>query len=185
MKEGKADATLAKTEWLPGMANASFGQKPIADVTSPMILACIRKVEAKGNFETARRLRAKFGAVFRFAIANGTVQTDPTYALRDALIRPNVTPRPAITEPAALGGLMRAIDGFHGQAFTRIALKLLAMLAPRPGELRQVYWSEFDLGAAVWSIPAKRMKMRRPHNVPLPKQAVALLDLTVPSRMIT
>ena len=83
IKEGKADATLAKTEWLLDMANASFGQKPIAEVTSPMILACIRKVESKGNFETAKRLRAKVGAVFRFAIANGTVQADPTYALRE------------------------------------------------------------------------------------------------------
>lgn len=176
VKEGKADATLAKTEWLLDMAIASFGQKPIAEVTSPMILACIRKVEAKGNYETAKRLRAKVGAVFRFAIANGTVQTDPTYALRDALIRPKVTPRAAITDPKALGGLMRAIDGFHGQAVTRIALQLLAILTPRPGELRQAFWSEFDLGAAVWSIPAERMKMRRPHNVPLPKQAVALLQ---------
>lgn len=176
IKEGKADATLAKTEWLLDMANASFGQKPIAEVTSPMILACIRKVESKGNFETAKRLRAKVGAVFRFAIANGTVQADPTYALRDALIRPKVTPRAAITDPKALGGLMRAIDGFHGQAVTRIALQLLAILTPRPGELRQAFWSEFDLDAAVWSIPAERMKMRRPHNVPLPKQAIELLQ---------
>lgn len=176
IKEGRAVATQVKTEWLLGMANVDFGKKPISEITSPMILRCLRKVEAKGNYETARRLRAKIGAVFRYAIANGTAETDPTYALRDALIRPTVTPRPAITDPKALGGLMRAIDAFHGQVATRIALQLLAILAQRPGELRFATWPEFDLKFAVWSIPAERMKMRRPHRVPLPEQAMALLE---------
>ena len=175
VKEGKADATLTKTEWLIGMANADFGNKPITDITAPMILRCLRKVEAKGNYETAKRLRAKIGAVFRYAVANGTALTDPTYALRDALIRPVVTPRAAITDAKALGGLMRAIDGFHGQVTTRIALQLLAVLVQRPGELRQARWAEFDPVAAIWSIPAERMKMRRPHRVPLPAVAIALL----------
>ena len=175
VKEGKANATLVKAEWLLGMACADFGNKPIAQITSPMILACLRKVEAKGNFETAKRLRATIGAVFRYAIANGTVGTDPTYALRDAIIRPTVTPRAAITDAKALGGLLRAIDGFHGQLTTRIGLQLLALLAQRPGELRNAKWSEFDLEAAIWSIPAERMKMRRAHRVPLPAQAVAFL----------
>ena len=174
-KEGKAKATLAKTEWLLGIAFADFGKKPIAQITSPMILACLRKVEAKGNYETAKRLRAVIGAVFRYAIANGSAETDPTYALRDAIIRPTVTPRAAITEVKALGGLLRAIDGFHGQVTTRIGLQLLALLAQRPGELRNAKWGEVDLDASIWSIPAERMKMRRPHRVPLPAQAVALL----------
>ena len=120
MKEGKAIATLAKTEWLLGIAFADFGSKPIVQVTSPMILACLRKVEAKGNYETAKRLRAVIGAVFRYAIANGSAETDPTYALRDAIIRPTVTPRAAITEVYALGGLLRAIEGFHGHAFSQM-----------------------------------------------------------------
>lgn len=175
VREGKAKATLIKTEWLLGMACADFGNKPIAQITSPMVLACLRKVEAKGNYETAKRLRATIGGVFRYAIANGTVESDPTYALRDAIIRPTVTPRAAITEAKALGGLLRAIDGFHGQLTTRIGLQLLALLAQRPGELRCAKWSEFDLDAAIWSIPAERMKMRRAHRVPLPAQAVVLL----------
>lgn len=141
-----------------------------------MVLKCLRKVEAKGNYETARRLRAKIGAVFRYAIANGVAETDPTYALRDALIRPTVTSRAAIIDPKALGGLLRAIDGFEGQMTTRIALRLLALLAQRPGELRHATWEEFDLGNAVWSIPAERMKMRRTHRVPLPDAALALLS---------
>ena len=175
IKEGKAKATRAKTEWLLGMALADFGRKPISQVTSPMILACLRKVEAKGHYETAKRLRAVIGAVFRYAIANGSAETDPTYALRDAIIRPTVTPRAAIIDAKALGGLLRAIDGFHGQVTTRIGLQLLALLSQRPGELRNAKWGEIDLEAAIWSIPAERMKMRRPHRVPLPAQAVALL----------
>ncbi len=175
-KEGKAPATMAKTEWLLGMAKADFGSRPIAEITSPLILKCLRKVEAKGNYETARRLRAKIGAVFRYAIANGLSDSDPTYDLRDALIRPTVTSRAAITDPQALGGLLRTIDGFEGQPTTRIALRLLAILAQRPGELRHATWDEFDLSKAVWSIPAERMKLRRAHRVPLPDAALTLLN---------
>lgn len=175
VKEGRAPATVAKNEWLLGMASADFGRKPINEITSPIVLRCLRKVEAKGNYETAKRLRAKIGAVFRYAVASGLADTDPTYALRDALIRPTVTPRAAITDPKALGGLLRAVDGFEGQTTTRIALHLLAILAQRPGELRHAKWEEFDLETAVWSVPPERMKMRRPHRVPLPSQALKLL----------
>ena len=175
-KEGRAKSTMDKTEWLIGMAIDGFGSKPITDVTAPMILDCLRKVEAKGNYETARRLRAKIGAVFRYAVANGVADTDPTYALRDALVTPTVTPRAAITDSRALGGLLRAIDAFHGQTTTRIALQLLALLSQRPGELRHATWEEFDTPGSVWSIPADRMKMRRPHRIPLPRQALSLLE---------
>jgi len=106
-KEGRAPATMDKIEWLLGMANTDFGRKPMAEITSPMVLACLRKAEAKGIYETAKRLRAKIGAVFRYAIANGVAETDPTYALRDALIQPTVTHRAAITDPKELGGLLR------------------------------------------------------------------------------
>ena len=174
-REGKASATMVKTEWLLQMACSDFGATPISEVTAPTILTCLRRVEAKGNYETARRLRSKIGAVFRYAVANGLAETDPTYALRDALIRPTVTPRAAITEPKALGGLLRAIDGFHGQVTTRIALQLLALLVQRPGELRFAKWDEFDLDHGIWSIPGERMKMRRPHRVPLPEEAVDLI----------
>jgi len=103
-KEGRAPATQDKTEWLLGMANADFGRKAISDITAPMILRCLRKVGAKRNYETAKRLRAVIGAVFRYAVANGVADNDPTYALRDALIRPIVTPRPAITDPELITG---------------------------------------------------------------------------------
>ncbi|PVH27727.1 tyrosine-type recombinase/integrase [Pararhodobacter oceanensis] len=175
-KENKAPATMSKTVWLLGLANADLGNIPISDITSPVVLACLRKVEAKGNYETAKRLRAIIGAVFRLAIATGAAEIDPTYALRDALITPTVKHRAAITDPATLGGLLRAIDGFHGQTTTKIALQFLALVAQRPGEVRSAKWEHIDFANAVWSIPAEQMKMRRPHKVPLPPQALALLD---------
>jgi len=175
-KEGKSAATLSKTEYHLKLANQDFGRKPITDITAPMILKTLRKVEAKGNYETAHRLRARIGSVFRYAVASGIAETDPTYALRDALIRPTRVHRAAIVDPTALGQLLAQIDGFKGQATTRIGLKLLAILAQRPGEIRNAVWSEFDLRERVWSIPAVKMKMRRDHNVPLPDQAIALLD---------
>jgi integrase len=113
--------------------------------------------------------------VFRYAIASARAENDPTGALKGALTRPVVTARPAITDRKALGGLLRAVDGFDGQPTTREALKLLAILAPRPGELRLARWTEFDLEAAVWTIPAERTKMRREHRAPLPRQAVDIL----------
>ena len=176
VKEGRADNTLAKIDWLMGMANADLGSKPISQITSPMVLETLRKVEAKGNYETARRLRSTIGTVFRFAIANGLAENDPTFALRDALITPKVKPRAAITDKKALGGLMRAIDGFDGQTTTRIALELLSIVVTRPGELRHARWDEFDLEAAIWTIPAERMKMRKVHKVPLPARALELLS---------
>ena len=175
-KEGKSAATLSKTEYHLKLANADFGRKPITEITAPTILKTLRKVEAKGNYETAHRLRARIGSVFRYAVASGIAETDPTYALRDALIRPTRVHRAAIIDPEALGKLMNEIDGFQGQATTRIALKLLAILAQRPGEIRHAKWEEFDIGEKVWSIPAAKMKMRRDHHVPLPAQAIALLD---------
>lgn len=175
-KEGRSAATLSKTEYHLKLASRDFGRMPITEITAPIILKTLRKVEAKGNYETAQRLRSRIGSIFRYAVASGIADTDPTYALRDALIRPTRKHRAAIIEPKALGRLMNEIDVFEGQATTRIALKLLALLAQRPGEIRRAKWSEIDFVKKVWLIPADRMKMRRDHIVPLPDQALALLD---------
>ena len=174
--EGKSKATLDKTEYHLKLANRDFGRKPISEITAPMILKTLRKVEAKGNYETAHRLRARIGSIFRYAVASGVAETDPTYALRDALIRPTRVHRAAITDPKALGQLLRDVEEFNGQTTTRISLKLLALLAQRPGELRHAKWEEFDFESRFWAIPAGKMKMRRDHNVPLPDQAIALLE---------
>lgn len=135
-KEGKSAATLSKTEYHLKLANCDFGRKPISEITVPMILKTLRKVEAKGTYETAHRLRSRIGSVFRYAVANGIAETDPKYALKDALIRPTRVHRAAITDPKALGRLMVEIDSFEGQATTLIALRLLSLLAQRPGEIR-------------------------------------------------
>ncbi len=173
--EGRAAATLIKYDWILGMVNADIGNKPIAEITAPMVLGCLRKVESKGNYQTAKRMRSIIGSIFRYAIATGVAENDPTYVLRGALIQHKSTPRAAITDKAALGGLMRSIEGFEGQLTTRIALELLAIVVTRPGELRHAKWAEFDLEAAIWSIPAERTKMRKPHRVPLPGRALELL----------
>ncbi|WP_417263924.1 tyrosine-type recombinase/integrase [Celeribacter sp.] len=181
-KEGKSKATLDKIAYHLKLADAEFGRKPITEISAQMILRALRKQEAKGNYETAHRLRARIGSVFRFAVASGLAETDPTHALKDALIRPNRKHRAAITDRDALGSLLQSIEAFEGQATTRIALKLLAITAQRPGEIRHAKWEEFDFQEKIWSLPASKMKMRRDHNVPLPAQAIALLDEL---RMIT
>jgi integrase len=175
-RERKAENTLAKLDWLHGLANEGLGQRPIAEITAPEILDILKKVERRGRLETAKRLRAVIGEVFRYAIATARASNDPTFALRGAISAPIVKHRAAIIEPVALGGLMRAIQTFAGQPSTNAALKLMAYLFPRPGELRFAEWKEFDLEKAVWTIPASRMKMRKEHRVPLPTQALAILN---------
>ncbi|HZQ00783.1 MAG TPA: integrase arm-type DNA-binding domain-containing protein [Reyranella sp.] len=171
----RANATLTKNRWLLEQAYPHLGNRPIASIKAAEVLAVLKKVEARGRLETARRLRAIIGAVFRHAIATVRAEVDPTAALRGALQAPEVTHRPAITDPVALGGLLRAIDGFSGQPVTSAALRLLPLVFTRPGELRTARWSEISLDEAVWRIPATRTKMRREHMVPLPKQALAIL----------
>ena len=173
--EGRAASTLSKVEWLLGIANAAMGRRPIADISSAEVLDVLRSVEKRGRLESARRLRSTIGSVFRYAIATARAENDPTIALRGALIAPKVTHRAAITDPKALGGVLRAIDGFDGQPTTRAALQLMALLFPRPGELRAAAWSEIDLDDAIWAIPASRTKMRRDHRIPLPSQALTIL----------
>ena len=174
-REGKADRTLNKIEWLLSLAKPSIGARPIAEITAPEILSILRKVESRGRSETARRLRATIGAVFRYAVASGHADADPTGALKGAIVAPVVKHSAAIIEPKAFGGLLRAIASYDGAPETRIALELLALTFVRPGELRAAEWAEFDLDAAVWAIPAAKMKMKCPHRVPLAPAAVSLL----------
>jgi integrase len=174
-REGRAEATVTKARWLIDFARSDIGMRPISEILPMEVLEVLRKVERRGRLHTAGRLRSTISCVFRYAIATARATQDPTYALRGALTSPKTRPRAAITSPEALGGLLRAIDGFDGQPTTRAALKLLALLFPRPGELRFSEWKEFDLDAAEWSIPAEHTKMRRPHRVPLSPQAVGIL----------
>lgn len=174
-RERKAVRTIAKVTWLLGIARPDLGQRPIADITAAEVLRVLKAVDDRGNHETAKRLRATIGGVFRYAIATTRAENDPTYALKGALTAPTVTHRAAITDPKALGALLRAIESFDGQPTTRAALRLMPILFPRPGELRMAEWGEFDLEKAEWTIPTSRMKMRRPHRSPLPRQAIEIL----------
>ncbi|OYX02061.1 MAG: integrase [Bosea sp. 32-68-6] len=174
-REDRAEATLTKTSWLLSFAYPSLGNMPISEITAPQVLDVLRKVEARGRLESARRLRSVMGEVFRYAIATARAEGDPTAALRGALVTPKVKHRAAVTDRAAFGAMLRAIDGYDGQPVTKHALQLMALLFPRPGELRMAAWDEFDIPNAVWTIPAERTKMRRAHRVPLPKQALAIL----------
>jgi integrase len=174
-RERVSENTLGKVQWMHGMASADVGTRPIADITPPEILKILQKVEKRGTIETANRLRSVIGEVFRYAIATGRATFDHTQALKGAIARPVVRHRAAIVDPIEVGALLRAVDGFKGQMTTRSALKLMAYLFPRPGELRLAQWAEFDLAGAVWTIPAERMKMRREHRVPLPLQALTIL----------
>lgn len=126
--EGDAPATLKKKQWLLDFANKELGKRPIAELKAPEILDALRKIEKRGKHETATRLRGTVGAVFRFAIATGRAEPHPTGDLRGALITPTVTRRATIVEPNAVGALLRAIDGFEGQAVTRHALKLAPLV---------------------------------------------------------
>jgi hypothetical protein len=164
----RARTTIGKVEWLLSHARPSLGQRPISEIEPFEVLAVLQPIEAAGKLETATRVRETIGAVFRHAIQTVRAKADPTQALRGAIATPKVKPRAAITDPAAFGGLLRAIDGFMGQPTTKASLQLAALLACRPGELRHAKWVEFDVESRVWSIPPDRMKMRRPHRVPLP-----------------
>lgn len=174
-REGKAAVTVAKKKWLLGLATPDLGTRPIADISAAEVLVPLRRIEASGNYETARRLRSTIGQVFRFAIATARAENDPTGGLKGALISPSVTHRAAFTERKAVGGLLRAISTYDGMPETKAALMLMAYLYPRPGELRQAEWTEFDLENAIWTIPETRTKMRREHRKPLPVQALAIV----------
>jgi integrase len=173
--EKDAPATLKKKQWLLDFAIAEFGNRPVADIKAPEILEALRKIEKRGRHETATRVRSTVGAVFRYAIATGRAERDPSADLRGALITPTVTHRATIVEPNAVGALLRAIDGFEGQPTTRYALQLAPLVFVRPGELRKAEWAEFNLEDAEWRIPGSKMKMRRPHRVPLASQALSIL----------
>jgi len=174
-REGRAEATLVKQRWLLQFAHPAIGDRPIAEITAPEVLSVLRKVEARGRYETARRLRSTCGMVFRYAIATARAQRDPSVDLRGALTAPKVTHRSAIVDPAGMGALLRAIEEYEGLPLTKAALKLAPLVFVRPGELRKAEWSEFDFERAEWRIPAAKMKMRRLHRVPLSKQALAII----------
>lgn len=179
VSSGHAARTLIRLEqdvfpWLGGL--------PVGDIKAPQLLQAMRRIEARGAIETAHRALQACGQVFRYAIATGRAERDPTPDLRGALKPVLVQHMAAITDPKRVGDLLRAIESYKGMPITRAALQLAPLVFVRPGELRKAEWIEFDLEAAQWCIPAARMKRTKQeklsgtaHMVPLSRQALAIL----------
>ncbi|MGB9151855.1 MAG: integrase arm-type DNA-binding domain-containing protein [Alphaproteobacteria bacterium] len=152
-----------------------LGERPIAEITPPELLAVLRRMEARGAVHTAHKVMQTCGQVFRYAIATGRAVRDPAADLRGALPPAKKGHLAAITEPKAIGALLRALHDYQGSVITRSALRLAPLFFVRPGELRKAEWTEIDLKTASWNIPAERMKMKEPHLVPLSNQALEIL----------
>ena len=152
-----------------------IGNKVVREITAPNLLDALRRIERRGANETARRVRQICGQVFRYAIATGRADRDPSADLRGALAPVEVEHRAAITDPKKATGLLRALDSYEGTLIVKCALRLAPLTFVRPGELRGAEWTEIDLDRAEWTIPAWRMKMKQSLTVPLSRQAVAVL----------
>jgi integrase len=152
-----------------------IGKYPIAAIKAPELLAVLRRVESRGALESAHRIRTICGQVFRYAVATGRAERDPAADLKGALPQPQEKHRAAITDPAEVGKLLRAIDGYQGSFIVKCALQIAPLVFVRPGELRHAEWAEIDFENAQWNIPAGKMKMKEPHLVPLSKQAIEIL----------
>lgn len=179
-KEGRAPATLAQTEWILRLASGPLGKRRLAEITAPDVLAAIRPLEADGKHTTAARMRSICGRVFRYGIATGRCDRDPAADLRGALISPKESHHPAVLEPKAIGGLMRAIRGYEGEPATRAGLLLLAYSFLRNGEVRHLEWADVDFAAGQIRVPGYRMKTPRPHLVPMARQVAEVLESMKP-----
>jgi integrase len=151
----------------------SIGSRSISDVTAPELLSALRRIEARGAVDTAHRARGCCGQVFRYGIATGRCQRDPSADLRGALPPVKETHFAATTDPAQLAGILRALDGYDGDLVVRCALRLAPLVFVRPGELRHAQWKDIDLKVAEWRYTVTKTNIQ--HIVPLSKQAVAIL----------
>ncbi|RZU46828.1 integrase [Fluviicoccus keumensis] len=169
--ESHADKVLRRLErdvfpWLGG--------KPIAEITPPVLLDTLRRIEERGALETAHRVLQSCGQIFRYAVVTGRAERDPSQDLKGALPPTRAEHMAAVTEPADVGNLLRMIDGYHGTLVTRCALRLAPLVFVRPGELRQAEWKDIDLEAAEWRYLVSKTKTD--HVVPLSRQAIAILE---------
>lgn len=151
-----------------------LGEKPLKKITPPLILSLLRRIEARGTLMVARKVKSHISQIMRYGIACGYVNHDPARDLGWALRPHKSTPRAAITDPRQIGQLMKNIEACRPKK-RRCTLKLAALLFVRPGELCRAEWSEVEWDACVWRIPAEKMKMKRPHVVPLSRQALDVL----------
>jgi integrase len=155
-----------------------IGARPIAEIEAPELVAMVKTIEARGARDIAKRALETTGQIFRYAIAHGYAKRNPAAEIKPRdVLKPTQRVNFARVDGKELGDLLRAIEVYRGAPITRLAMKLLALTFVRTSELIEAKWSEFDLDAARWDIPAERMKMRTPHVVPLSRQSVEILRM--------
>lgn len=154
----------------------AIGKLPLTDIAAPTVLAMLRAIECRGTVDMAHRVQQHCGAIWRFAVATGRATTDPVPSLKGALATVRQEHYAALTDPADFGQLLRDIDGYRGEAVTKAAMQVLALTFQRTKEVRFAEWSQFDIEAALWRIPAQIMKMKEAHLVPLSRQAIEVLE---------
>jgi len=153
-----------------------LGKRPISRITSPDLLKTLRRIESRGAIETAHRAKQLAGQIFRYAVATGRAERDPSVDLKDALAQPKQTHFKSLTEPNEVAPLMVAIRNYQGTPTVMAALKLSPLLFCRPGELRHLEWKEVKFKQTRIELPAEKMKMKEPHIIPLSTQAMEILE---------
>lgn len=152
-----------------------IGEERMLNITSRQVLDVCREIEALGTIDTAHRVKQIIGQVFRYAIAAGYADNDPTTALVNALQSRNRKHHACLTDAKKIAQLMKSIYTYKGRKIIRIAMLFSALTFCRPGEIRRAEWDEIDFEKCEWKIPAEKMKMKRMHIVPLSKQSLSLL----------
>lgn len=153
-----------------------IGKKGITEIKAPDVLSVLQRIENSGIIETAHRVKQNISQIFRYAVATGRAEYDPTFALKGALTPYRSKNMASIVKPDEVAALLRAIDGYSGHFVVLCALKFAPLVFVRPGELRHAEWQEIDFEKSEWKIPAGKMKMKRVHVVPLAKQAIETLE---------
>lgn len=173
---GASESTLKKNTWLLKNLAKPLERRPIRDIHAAEILEVLKRVELSGRRESARRLRRTISSAYKLAIVTLRAEENTTIHLHGALLAPQRVGRAAIVDERRFGQLLNDIGGFDGWPTIRAALQFLALTYVRPGEVRGAKREEIDMEKAVWYIPAERMKMRAPHEVPLSRQALKVLE---------
>jgi integrase len=153
-----------------------IGDRPMAEIRPREVLAAVRAIEARGAGETAGRVLQRVRAIYRFAVVHERIEANPMLDLKQAeLLKPRAVRHRAAIDDKELPALLAALEAYRGEPTVKAALQLLMLTAVRPGELRGARWAEIDTAAALWRLPAERMKMKAPHLVPLSRQALEVL----------
>jgi integrase len=179
-RNGAAEQTLNKNRWMLRDLAAPIRSRPVAEIKPAEVLDILKKIETSGRRDTAHRVRSVIGAVFRYAIATLRAENDPTYPLRGALLKVKVKHRAAITDEKELGAFLISLDQYEGWPILQAAFNFLILTMTRPGDVRGMKRTEVNFDKRLWCIPGERMKMREPHDVPLSRQAIAVLKAVWP-----